>query len=285
MIIGHKKQRNFLKESARIGKLSHAYLFSGQGKLGKKTIALEWILSFFNEQKKESHPDLILVEAEKKEIQINQIRNLIRKLSLKPQAGSFKAAIIDNAHLMNQEAQTCILKTLEEPRGNTILILITEAPEILFPTILSRVQNIKFYPVEKEEIKNYLKGNGVLEKTIEEISQISLGRPGIALDFIKDVKKLDDFQKKIKELNEISKSEIAVRFQYAKNLSEDPQEIKDTLDAWLSYFRNALLSQIRESGELQKIKNILENIQKTNFLISASNVNSRLALELLMLEL
>ncbi|PIV68380.1 MAG: hypothetical protein COS07_04185, partial [Candidatus Aenigmarchaeota archaeon CG01_land_8_20_14_3_00_37_9] len=157
---------------AESGRISHAYLFCGQEKLGKKTIALEWISSLFGQDLQNAqHPDLIFLEPTdppsvkdskekptgKKEIRISQIRELIWKLSLKPYSAPYKAVIIDQAHLMNQDAQTSLLKTLEEPKGKTFLILITEMPESLFPTIRSRVENIKFYPVKKEEIKNYLK--------------------------------------------------------------------------------------------------------------------------------
>ena len=296
MIIGHQKQLEFLKKIVEAKKMSHAYLFAGQEKLGKKKIALEWISQLFNHKQ---HPDLAIIEPEAKrtsfsslpsvakEIKIEQIRDFIWKLSLKPYSAPFKAAIIDKAHLMNQEAQTALLKTLEEPKGKTLLILITESPEYLLPTILSRCETIKFYPVKKEEIKNFLKKQEVSEEKAEEISQISLGRPGVAIDFISDSQKIKNFQKKLKELNTISNSDIIFRFQYAKSLSEDPQNLRETLDIWLSYFRNTLLSNLKSGNNqypIAKLKNILKLIQNTSFLISNTNINSKLALERLMLE-
>jgi len=291
MLIGHQKQWEFLKKSAEANRISQAYLFVGQEKLGKRKVALDLVSWLFNQDVQNSqHPDLVLISPENKEIQINQIRELIWKLSLKPYSAPFKVAIIDEAHSMNQEAQTALLKTLEDPKGKAILILISSKSQYLFPTILSRVQIIKFFPVKKEEIKNYLKKEKKTEREAEEISKFSLGRPGVAIDFVSFPQKFEKFQKKIKELNEISKSDLIIRFQYAKVLSQDPQDLRETLSIWLNYFRNLLLFNINRPEEvgrdnLVKLSNLIRNIQNISFLISTTNVNPRLALENLMLEI
>lgn len=291
MIIGHKKQWQYLLKSKETGRLSHAYLFCGQEKLGKKKVALEWISLLLGEDVfKNSHPDLTLIEPEGKEIQIGQIKQLIWNLSLKPYSAPFKIALIDRAHLMNEEAQASLLKTLEEPKGETILVLVSEEPKYLLPTIVSRVQTIKFYPVAREEITGYLTSEGLAEKESEEVFKISLGSPGLAVDYVTDPQKLGGFKKKESELTEISKSALHSRFQYAKDLAEDPKNLKDTLDVWMSYLREVLLSKVKTGKEegsysISKLKNILLLIQDINYLISNTNVNSRLALEKLMLEL
>ena len=291
MIIGHKKQWQYLLKSKETGRLSHAYLFCGQEKLGKKKVALEWISLLLGEDVfKNNHPDLTLIEPEGKEIQIGQIKQLIWNLSLKPYSAPFKIALIDRAHLMNEEAQASLLKTLEEPKGETILFLVSEEPKYLLSTIVSRVQIIKFYPVAREEITGYLTNEGLAEKESEEVFKISLGSPGLAVDYIADPQKLGGFKKKKSELAEISKSALHSRLQYAKDLAEDPKNLKDTLDVWMSYLREVLLSRVKTGKEegsysVSKLKTILLLIQDINYLISNTNVNSRLALEKLMLEL
>ena len=271
-IIGHQKQWNFLKRISETNKLAHAYLFTGEEKIGKKKVALEWA-SLLCEPSPKHHPDLILIEPINKIIQISQIRELIWKLSLKFYSAPFKIAIIDNAHLMNQEAQNALLKILEEPKGKTLLILITEFPEVLYPTILSRVQKIKFYPVKKKEIKEYLIKKGLKEEEAEEMSEFSYSKPGLAIDFLSDSEKLKNQKKIIKELIILIKSNLSFRFQYAKELSEK-ENIKEVLDIWLRYFRKELLTRT----------NLIKQIQNMGFLISTTNVNIRLALETLMLE-
>ncbi len=296
MLIGHQKIWQFLKQSAELNKLSHAYLFSGQEKLGKKTLAIKFVNWLFKEDiQKRQHPDFNLIEPIKKEIQISQIRDLNWRLSFRTLAAPLKAAIIDQAHSMNQEAQNCFLKTLEEPKGKTLLILISEYPEALFPTILSRVQKIKFYPVKKTEIEEYFKKKGIGEKESAEILKFSLGKPGKVVDFISDSEKLEAQKRAISDLIKILNSDLNLRFQYTKNLSsKEPQReqisnrVKEILNIWLLYFRNILIKTENfqpQKYSFDKLKNILKLIQKTNFLISTTNVNPKLALEILMLEL
>jgi len=246
---GHQKQWQFLKKSAELGRLPHALLFYGQKGLGKKALAIEFSKFLIG---KTSPPDFILIEPEDKEIQIAQIRNLIQGLSLKPYISDFKIAVINKAHLMTQESQNCFLKFLEEPTDKTYLILITEYPAMLLPTIISRVQKLRFFP---------------------------------AKDF-----RIEDNKDLISDLIKMSESDLAFRFQYAKNLPTE--NLKETLDTWLRYFRKIFINRL--SGQetkdfsrysLSKLKDIIRHIQSTKFLISTTNTNPRLALEILLIEL
>ena len=97
MIVGHRKQREFLKKIVKSGKIPHALLFSGPEKLGKKTLALELISSIFQEDHSQ-HPDFLLTDPIDNKISINQIRDLNWRLSLKSLKASFKTVIIDQAH-------------------------------------------------------------------------------------------------------------------------------------------------------------------------------------------
>jgi len=307
MIIGHQKQLNYLKRMAESGKIPHALLFSGQKKLGKKTIALEFISWLFEEPgvpKILGHPDFILIEPQEKhpeaersslrgspapssalvrgQIQINQIRDLSWRLSLKPIKAKLKAVIIDEAHSMTPEAQNCFLKTLEEPKGNTILILITEKPNFLLPTIVSRCQIIKFYPVKKDEIERYLKNQeGLSEGEIEEILEIAQGRPGRAVELAFAKEKFEFYKKRTKELAKIFNSNLSSRFQYAKEISTK-ENLQEILEIWLNYFRNIFIKNC-STPSAKHLGNILQQIQRTIYLISTTNVNPRLALEILMM--
>jgi len=304
-LIGHHHIYQFLKKSNEAGKVSHAYLFFGPERVGKKTVALEFIkllncqeknvykkpcqsCQFCKDIQKESHPDLIVIEPVKKEIQISQIRNLSWKLSLRSYSASFKTAIIDEAHLMNREAQSALLKTLEEPRGQTAIILITAFPELLLSTIVSRTERIRFSPVAKEEIEGYLKQRGVSKEKSDKLLSISLGRLGEIIDFLDNPQKLEERDQKIKELENLISSPLSYRFQYAKKKAENPQALKEIFDVWLRYFRDKLFFTLDGSSEkysLKKLKKVINLIQDINFLISKTEVNRRLALEILLLEL
>jgi len=245
----HQKQWEFLKKSAELGRLPHALLFYGQKGLGKKALAIEFSKFLIKEI---SPPDFILIEPEGKEIQIKQIRNLIQGLSFKPYLADFKIAVINKAHLMSQESQNCFLKFLEEPTDKTYLILITEYPAMLLPTILSRVQKLRFFPA-----------NGF---------------------------KIEDNKDLISDLVKMSESDLASRFQYAKNVPAE--NLKETLDTWLRYFRKIFINRLtgQETKDfsqysLSKLKDIIRRIQSTKFLISTTNTNPRLALEILLMEM
>lgn len=319
MFIGHKNQWEFLKRSIESSKISHAYLFWGPSRIGKRTVALEFVklLNCPNRNnlepcqkckscqsiEKRSHPDLTIVEPQKGNIKISQIRDLIWNLSLKPYSAPFKAAIIDEAHSMNKSAQNCLLKTLEEPKGQTVLILVSAFPQALLPTILSRTEKIRFSPVSKEKMKKYL-SEQVSPSRVEEIISISQGKPGKAIELSSDFGKLDQQHKRIKELVELKEAPLGSRFQYAKKISKDLEKTKELLDIWLRYFREIFFSRLVNSSKssvanqnkvsrqdqfenysLTELKNILHLIQKVSFLLSSTNTKPKLALEVLMLEL
>ena len=199
---------------------------------------------------------------------------------------SFKTAIIDQAHSMTWEAQSCFLKTLEEPKGKAVFILITEHPDTLLPTILSRVQRIKFFPVKETEIVNYLRKQNISDEKVKEITNFCSGKPGLAINFLREPQKLENIKQKISQFDELAKADLYQRFQYAQELSKQSQDLKEILDIWLRHTRKTLIEKSHIPGySLTKLKNIIENISQIQFLLSTTNVNSRLALEILMLEL
>ena len=310
-MIGHQKQWQYLINTARNDSLPHAFLFSGQGQLGKKRVALEFVKFLFcqaqknrpcgnckicQDVEKNQHPDLSLLSPEKKEIQIIQIRDLKWKMSLKPYVAPFKVAIIDDAHNMNQEAQNSLLKTLEEPKGKAVLILITEYPDQLFQTILSRAQEIKFYPVPKKEITDYLSSEGISQDEIRELGDFYLGLPGRAISFLKEPAKGAFFKRAEADLVKMTKSPLALRFQYAKELAENKEVLNEILQHWQVQLRKKLLFKLNAETKKEEfllggkysvaqIKNFLESLQNARHLISSTNANQRLILECLLLDL
>ena len=289
VIIGHKNQREFLKKSLDNSKISHAYLFSGLDAIGKKEIALEFA-ELVNKQKKDS-PDIMLIKPELS-IGISQIEDMQKRLFLKPFSAPYKIAIIDDAEKMTTHAQNRLLKTLEEPRGQTIIILISSKPETLLETIISRVQSLKFYPFSKAEMKNFLKEK-VSDSELEKLIFISEGRPGRAVDFLKDSEKMSDLWKMFNDIENILESDIAYRFKYINDfLNKDNSE--EFLNIFLKYFRLVLLSKVsgvemgnkfKNNFSTQKIQEIIKLGEKMNYLFIKTNINKKLALETLFLNL
>jgi len=231
----------FLINAAKKEKLAHGYLFYGGTIEEMKNAAL----GLANFLKTDPFDVLYIIPLEdKKEISIDQIRAAKKHLSLSPYNSFYKFAIIDKAETMTQEASDALLKTLEEPQGNTILILITPAPDLLPKTIISRLQEIRFKPISLNKIsKNFINAEHI--------------------DILK--RPLNDIFKYIEKITKENKEN-----------KENNSEIFSILDSWLFWFRERMLN---DNEYVVTVK----EIQKTKDLISNTNINQRLALENLVL--
>ena len=293
MLVGHKKQWQMLEKSWQAGRLAHAYLFVGQEKLGKKTFAIELAKEILKEEiTRRPHPDYLFLEPETKEIKIEQIRDFIWKMSLKPSVAEMKVAIVDQAQMMTIEAQNCFLKTLEEPAGQALIVLITAYPHLLLPTIVSRCEQIKFFPVPVEEITKHPVLKSLAEKEIDEVLRIAMGRPGAAIDLISLPQAREKRRQIMTGLGKVLNASLAGRFAYVKKMPEAPAAVEEILNTWLWCFRRALINKLGQEKELtifskkslSQLMRIISNIEETRFLALRTNVNLRLALENLLLE-
>ena len=192
-IIGNNKNKSILEKAMEIKKTSHSYLFWGTEGIGKKLIALEFAKKMLclepeNRECKcksciefdsNSNPDFIMIEPEEEKIKIDQIRNLQRKVAEKPINSNKKVYIINDSDKMTQEAQNCLLKTLEEPPGYLTIILICSNEYSMLNTIVSRCTRMHFDNLEIEQIEKFLEKkypDTKFSKKIIELSQGSIGK-------------------------------------------------------------------------------------------------------------
>lgn len=110
-----------------------------------------------------SHPDLRVLQPEgaAQSIRVDQIRSLIDFVAQTPQIGDWKLVVIDLAHRMNQNAANALLKILEEPAGNCVILLATERPQMLLPTVRSRCSRIRIKPPSVSQAVAFLIGQGM----------------------------------------------------------------------------------------------------------------------------
>lgn len=305
MTIGHKKQKEVLERIAKGKNIPHAILFSGVEKIGKKRVALEFIKNIFCEKEEgfcgecyscrtidsSNFPDLSIIEPKDRNIEIEEVRDLQDRLSLKSYNNSLKVGIIDDAHLMRKDTQNALLKTLEEPKGDTLLIVITSYPQMLLPTIRSRLEEIKFSVVSRKEIEDYLISLGADVEKAKEIALISSGQIGKAIEFFKDEDKLKLFNKAVKDIISLAHSEMYKRFDFAKEFKENQDEIVSVLDIWERFLRREILLKVYgnkgslENYSLKKVKEVMDELEKAKYLIENTNVNKKLALENLLITL
>ncbi len=181
------------------GRVVHAYLFEGPAGAGKKTMSGLFAKALLCEKSEDkpchkcipckqyesgNHPDVLWVRRlqDKTAISVDQIRELQSEIKVKPFQEGRRICFIEEAHLMNQQAQNALLKTLEEPPSHTLFFLLADNTSSLLPTIISRCQLFRINSLSTEDIAMIL--NKRLSIGHEEASiyaSLSQGNPGQAL--------------------------------------------------------------------------------------------------------
>lgn len=218
-LIGNDKIKDILKESVKKGNILHSYLFVGNEGIGKFHFAKEFakmILCFYKngcnqcksckEFDTENHPDFLVVEPEGNTIKVEQIRQMISKIIEKPIISDKKVYIVNDSDKMTEEAQNTLLKILEEPPENIIIILIAEKEEKILSTIKSRCTKITFQPIEQDKLKEILKKQYQYENISEHLLTFFNGSIKKALN-VKEKKEVYEQIEKmvlgIKQMNKI----------------------------------------------------------------------------------
>lgn len=170
-----------IKRSIKHERLAHAYLFEGESGCGKHELSI-WLakrLLCTNLQDDEpcnqcnnclridqnEHPDVLMIKPDGQMIKVEQIRNLQAEFSKSGFESNQKIFIISQADKMNPSAANSLLKFLEEPIGNFLAILETDAIGKMLPTIQSRCQIIHFLPLSKEKLQEKLQNEGISKET------------------------------------------------------------------------------------------------------------------------
>lgn len=187
-MIGHQTQLDRLRKAAASDQLANAYLFTGPEGIGKKLVAFQFASELLASEKvfNSTHPDVqfITVLEDKKDISIEQLREMSAGVQMHPMEGRYKIVIIDNAERMNASAANSVLKILEEPPRATHFFLITSRPHMLLPTILSRCQKIAFSPPPISDIIGLIERSaGIDRASAELLAHITCGSIGQAITF------------------------------------------------------------------------------------------------------
>ncbi|HHU86154.1 MAG TPA: DNA polymerase III subunit delta' [Peptococcaceae bacterium] len=167
-IIGHRPVIRTLLNTVASGRVAHAYLFTGPEGVGKETVALAFARALLcsrpvdgdacglcrecRQVEHHNHPDLCVLQPDGNTIKIEQIRGILRRAPYRSYQGGRKIFLIPGAEAMTAEAANCLLKTLEEPPGDTLFILLSARPHALLPTVLSRCQRCAFQAIPAPEL-------------------------------------------------------------------------------------------------------------------------------------
>ncbi|HBP00358.1 MAG: DNA-directed DNA polymerase, delta prime subunit [Candidatus Uhrbacteria bacterium GW2011_GWF2_41_16] len=191
-VIGQERVIAFLERAAAADRLSHAYLFVGPEGVGKTTVIHWFLQTLFPEGL--AHPDISFVRRLSDEktgkiksaITVEQIRTLRERLGMSAFLGGYKAAVIEEADVLNLEASNALLKLLEEPTVKTILMLRATSPEQLLPTLVSRCQILRCPFVSEQKMIHGLEIRGIHSEEAKKMARISHGCPGRAFRFLEN---------------------------------------------------------------------------------------------------
>ncbi len=253
-----------------------SYLFWGPEKTGKKQLALEFAKSLLCQKSvfggcsanpklyaKEDGkclacsdvsqrdfliidenflPSLIIKSENEKPYGIDTSRAIIKFLATSPSMAQRKVVLIDNAHLLTQEAQNSLLKIVEEPPSNAVIVLVSHKPSFLYDTILSRLLQIYFPLVNEKELSAWVKNSfSINAKEANEIAKFSLGRPGRAFEFVNDKNLLSGFRKNVLKLLSFEGKTSGQKLILLKNFFDQEIDLPGSFSLWQGVLRDELL--------------------------------------------
>jgi len=304
----NEEVNTFLQNIIKNKSLANGYIFYGAEGLGKKQTALQFIKEIFKQSSpsknveeritNNNHPDFLIIEPDSllatkssgsvelektiksgsEIIKITQIRNIKTFLSQKSINSEKKIVLIIDAHLLNEAASNCLLKTLEEP-SNGIFILLTSKLNLLLDTIISRCQIVRFRSFSSKEIKSilkeYLDTSKLKINTKLKFEDLINSANGSPKKLLKNIEIWNDFS-----------DEIISKLDYPIKNSLEILEISKSISEKLEIFQQIFLVNLIQTIWWRKTKNIglvkkLENLKS----LLRKNIQPKLAWEITFLKI
>ena len=268
-IFGNERIKEQLVNSIKSEKVSHSYMFIGTEGIGKKLIAKEFakmILCTGNEKycnkcksciefDSDNNPDFEIIEPDENSLKIEQIRNFQVKVSEKPIVSNKKVYIINDSDKMTQEAQNCLLKTLEEPPEFVTIILIGSNENAFLSTIKSRCMIIRFEPISNEQILKYLQENYQTKINSKIMIDAFQGSIGKAIELKEKQEKYEQIENLIYNLEKKDKIEIL-------NSSDVIHKEKEEKFNILDYMNIVFINLAKTSNKYANCIKIVEDTKK-----------------------
>ena len=340
---GHPGATRLLTKSFEANRLAHAYLITGPEKVGKRTLALDMacmvntepVADMFGQSsgidlstshqaeriRAGIHSDVEVIDpatelpasperkaVSKTTISIDHIRQIVISGSAtKPFEGMKKVFILDGAHRMVREAETSLLKILEEAPDHVLIVLTSPTAESLSQTVVSRCQLLELRPVDSQVIESKLMERFEAdEPQARLLSRLARGSPGWAIDAVNDPTIVDAHNQAILRFAEVVSGNIEDRFRYARQTAgqfwRDRSAVFYEIERWIEWWRDVamiryklrdnvinvewvdLFSEITTEITEEQISTAVTVIEKAREALEANAV-PQLTLEVMMLDL
>lgn len=311
-----------LERSLAEGRIHHAYLFTGPAHLGKTTLAVQFAQALNCDADappcgecasciriaEGNHADVrsISLGEDAGSIGIGAVREIISSAHLRPYEGRTRVFIVAEADLLTRDAANALLKILEEPPDDVVLILAGNSPDNLLPTVRSRCQTLYFRPLPVSEVARILQDeHGVSAEQADVFARLSRGCIGWAIAAARDDTLYASVHQRMEQIVDAIEGGLEERFVYAgelaRRMDRDRGAGREELYLWLRWLRDIMLAQ---QGHRESIANLswrealerqaaalkpadtvrwAHNVTRTIEALER-NANVRLALDVFMLE-
>ncbi len=283
-LFGQEKAKRLLSRSLAAGRVPHAYIFKGPEGVGKRLFA-GGVAAAVNCRNKErigacgvcssckkfrsmNHPDFQVISPEKGVIKIDQIRRLTKALSYPPYESTMRVVVLEDVQTMRREAANSLLKTLEEPPENNLLILTAEASQEILATLTSRCQVVPFVQLSLDDTVTILVQRGVEREAALLLARLSEGSPGRALLFHK-TEMIGLWRQLVSFLSDKAidaDRDVGELLQFAEKMARLKEELPSLLGLLKIWLRDLLLGGAEEDAHARN--------DVVNGVISEKNWNS-----------
>lgn len=311
-----------LDSSLKLNSVAHAYLLVGPDHVGKRTLALNLAQALNCDEAdrpcgqcrsclrilENKHADIAVVGlGSRVEIGIDDIRELQHSANLPPYEGKYKVFVIEDAQYLSTEAGNSLLKVLEEPPPQVVWLLLATQGQRVLPTVASRCQRLELKPMALGQIEEVLANSYEVEPSKARLlAHLCQGCLGWALSVLADENLFQQRCQTVDKLSSLLTSSLEERFAYAQvvaaRITQNRKFTDQMVGIWLSWWRDlmlikgnckeaisnidyeAVLEQQAGALSLSEIRGFISRLCLVRQEIS-QNVNARLALESLMLNM